>query len=101
MKRVISFMLTFTVLFIAGTLAASGQTTVPGGINYQAVARDNNGNELVNTDIEVRFSIKTGSPTGATVYQEVFTGVTTSRYGVFSLIIGKGDPVNGTFAGIN
>lgn len=101
MKRVISFMLTFTVLFIAGTLAASGQTTVPGGINYQAVARDNNGNELVNTDIEVRFSIKTGSPTGATVYQEVFTGVTTSRYGVFSLIIGKGDPVIGTFAVIN
>jgi hypothetical protein len=94
-------MLTFTVLFIAGTLAASGQTTVPGGINYQAVARDNNGNELVNTDIEVRFSIKTGSPTGATVYQEVFTGVTTSRYGVFSLIIGKGDPVIGTFAVIN
>ena len=101
MKRVISYLVTVTVFFIAGTLAASGQTTVPGGINYQAVARDNNGDELVNTDIEVRFSIKTGSPTGTTVYQEVFTGVTTSRYGVFSLIIGKGDPVIGTFAGID
>ena len=101
MKRVVSFVLTVTVLLIAGAQGASGQTTVPGGINYQAVARDNNGDELVNTDIEVRFSIKAGSPTGTTVYQEVFTGVTTSRYGVFSLIIGKGDPVLGTFTGID
>lgn len=101
MKGIVSIMLTVMVLWIAGTEVASGQATVPGGINYQAVARDNNGDELVNTDIEVRFSIKTGSPTGPTVYQEVFTGVTTSRYGVFSLMIGKGDPVIGTFTGIN
>ena len=101
MKGIVSIVLTVMVLWIAGAEVASGQTTVPGGINYQAVARDNNGDELVNTDIEVRFSIKTGSPTGPTVYQEVFTDVTTSRYGVFSLIIGKGDPVIGTFTGIN
>ncbi len=101
MKGIVSIVLTVMVLLIAGAEVASGQTTVPGGINYQAVARDNNGDELVNTDIEVRFSVKTGSPTGPTVYQEVFTGVTTSRYGVFSLIIGKGDPVIGTFTGID
>lgn len=101
MKRVCSFVLTIMVLIIAGTQAAKAQSTFPGGINYQAVARDNNGDELVNTDIEVRFSIKTGSPTGPVVYQEVFTGVTTSRYGVFSLMIGKGDPVLGTFTGID
>lgn len=86
---------------IAATQYAGAQATVPGGINYQAVARDNNGDELVNTEIEVRFSIRTGSPTGPVVYQEVFTDVTTSRYGVFSLIIGKGEPVLGTFAGID
>jgi len=90
-----------TGLFLAGGEAASGQGTVPGGINYQAVARDNNGKEIVNTDIEVRFTIISGSPTGTEVYQEVFTDVTTSRYGVFSLVIGKGDPVTGTFAGID
>jgi len=101
MKGIVSIVLTVMVLLVTGAEVASGQTTVPGGINYQAVARDNNGDELVNTDIEVRFSVKTGSPTGPTVYQEVFTGVTTSRYGVFSLIIGKGDPVIGTFTGIN
>ena len=94
-------MMTLLVLVIAGTGTATAQTTFPAGINYQAVARDNNGDELVNTDIEVRFSIKTGSPTGPDVYQEVFTDVTTSRYGVFSLIIGKGEPVLGTFGGID
>jgi len=101
MKRVYSFMMTLLVMVIAGTVTATAQTTFPAGINYQAVARNSSGDELVNTDIEVRFSIRTGSPTGAVVYQEVFTDVTTSRYGVFSLIIGKGDPVLGTFGGID
>ena len=93
--------ITVLLVLAAATQAARAQGTVPGGINYQAVARDNNGNELVNTAIEVRFSIRTGSPAGPVIYQEIFANVTTSRYGVFSLIIGKGDPVLGTFAGID
>ncbi len=97
MKRVSSFVVAVMVGLVAVTQTAAAQGTVPGGINYQAVARDNSGNELVNTDLEVRFSIRTGSPAGPVVYQEVFTDVTTTRYGVFSLIIGRGDPVLGTF----
>ncbi len=49
MKRVISLVLMVTGIFLAGGEAASGQGTVPGGINYQAVARDNYGKEIVNT----------------------------------------------------
>lgn len=101
MKRVCFYVLAAIVAMMASTLTAGAQGTVPGGINYQAVARDNNGNELVNTAIEVRFSIRTGSPTGPVIYQEVFTDVTTSRYGVFSLVIGKGDPVLGAFGTID
>ncbi len=101
MKRVIYLVLMVTGLFLAAGEAASGQGTVPGGINYQAVARDNYGKEIVNTPIEVQFTIRSGSPTGTVVYEEVFTDVTTSRYGVFSLVIGKGDPVSGTFANID
>jgi len=93
--------LAVTLTLLAGAHAVSAQGTVPLGINYQAVARDNSGKELVNTDIEVQFSIKSGSPTGPVVYQEVFTDVTTSRYGVFSLVIGTGEPVLGTFAEID
>jgi len=101
MKRMYHSVLMILVVAVAATQHAGAQAVLPGGINYQAVARDNNGDELVNTDIEVRFSIITGSPTGPVVYQEVFTKVTTSRYGVFSRMIGKGDPVLGTFAGID
>jgi len=101
MKRVISFVSAIIAVMTAATMTAGAQGTVPGGINYQAVARDNSGKELVNTAIEVRFSIRTGSPTGPVIYQEVFPTVTTSRYGVFSLMIGKGDPVLGTFGAID
>ena len=101
MNRLITYMLAALVVIIAAGQTAGAQGTVPGGINYQAVARDNSGKELVNTAIEVRFSVLTGSPTGPVIYQEVFTDVTTSRYGVFSLIIGRGEPVLGTFAGID
>jgi hypothetical protein len=102
MNKVISLVLMVTGLLLAGGEAVSGQGTVPGGINYQAVARDSYGKEIVNTDIEVQFTITSGiPPTGTVEYQEVFTDVTTSKYGVFSLIIGKGDPVIGTFADID
>lgn len=94
-------MLTVVTALIAATGAAAAQGTVPGGINYQAVARDNSGKELVNTDIEVRFTVRTGSALGPAIYQEVYTDVTTSRYGVFSLIIGKGDPILGNFSAID
>ncbi len=71
MKRVISLVLMITGLFLIGGEVVSAQGTVPGGINYQAVARDNSGKEIVNTPIEVQFSILSGSPQGDMVYREV------------------------------
>ena len=57
----------------------------------RAVARDNFGKELVNTKIDVRFSIIAGDPTGGTVvYQELHQNIITSKFGVFSLVIGHG-----------
>ncbi len=70
---------------------------VPLGIFYQAVARDNFGKELTSKDIDVKFSIISGNPLGTLVYQELHSDVITSKYGVFSLIIGKGIPTGGTF----
>lgn len=71
--------------------------TVPLGIFYQAVARDNFGKELVNRDIDVKFSVIAENPLGEIVYQELHADVTTTRYGVFSLVVGKGIPTGGTF----
>ncbi|MCX6254735.1 MAG: hypothetical protein NTV31_09705 [Bacteroidia bacterium] len=73
-----------------------GQESVPLGIYYQAVARDNSGKELANKDIDVRFSIISENPLGTVVYQELHSGVITSKFGVFSLVIGHGTPTGGT-----
>jgi hypothetical protein len=66
------------------------------GIHYQAVARDNFGKELANKVIDVRFSIISDNPLGTVAYQELHSKIITSRYGVFSLVIGHGTPTGGT-----
>ena len=68
------------------------------GINYQAVAIDEDGKEIVGMDIKgkplfekeigVKFSILKGND-GAIQYQETHTTLT-DQYGLFSLIIGHG-----------
>ncbi|MCX6333406.1 MAG: collagen-like protein [Bacteroidia bacterium] len=67
-----------------------GQNTVPMGIHYQAVARNSAGNELANTKISVRFSVISEDPLSTPIFQEVHQNVITSRFGVFSLVIGHG-----------
>ena len=78
--------------------ALFGQETVPYGINYQAVARDNFGKELANKTIDVRFSVISQNPLGTVVYQELHSAVITSKFGVFSLVIGHGTPTGGIYS---
>jgi hypothetical protein len=87
------------ILLLSGTISY-GQN-VPLGIFYQAVARDNVGKELANRKIDVKFSIISGNPLGTVVYQELYSDVTTSKYGVFSLIIGKGTPTGGLYTNLS
>ena len=92
LKRNLLFLmltLTFSVTF--------GQGNVPLGIHYQAVARDNYGKELASRKIDIMFSIISGNPIGTVVFQELHSNVITSKFGVFSLIIGHGTPTGGTF----
>ncbi len=86
----------FSVWILVLISATSLSQTVPAGIHYQAVARDNFGKELSEKEIDVRFSIISGNTLGPVVYQEVHSKVRTSKYGVFSLIIGKGEITGGT-----
>lgn len=95
MKRII-----IPVLLMILSLGLNGQT-VPEGIHYQAVARDNYGNELANRDISVKFSILSGNPDGPVVYQEVHSDIRTSAYGVFSLKIGEGSYSSGSASGFS
>ena len=68
------------------------------GINYQAVAIDEDGKEIVGMDVDgkplynkaigVRFTILSGS-NGPVLYEETHTA-NTDQYGLFSLVIGSG-----------
>ena len=86
-----------SVLFSAITFAQ----TVPQGINYQAVARDANGNELTNQSLTVKLSVISSStgtiPVLSTSWQETHA-VTTNDYGLFTVVIGQGtSTVAGSF----
>ena len=84
------------LIFSAVGYICFGQS-VPKGIFYQAVARDNYGKELVNKDIDVKFSIISGTPLGTVVYQELHSHVITSKFGVFTRVIGTGTNIGGIY----
>ena len=92
MKKIFSFL-----LYLASA-AVSAQT--PQGIPYQAVARNASGVAIANTAVKVRFSIRDSIATGAIKYQETHNP-TTSALGLFSVNLGMGTVVSGTFSGIN
>jgi hypothetical protein len=72
----------------------------PQGIPYQAAARNSSGAILASTNISVRFTIRDSIATGTIKYRETHS-VTTTAQGMFSLNVGQGTVVSGTFAGIN
>jgi hypothetical protein len=93
--RIIKCFLLLLAFALSGS-TSKAQDKVPLGIHYQAVARDNFGKELINQKISVKFSVISGDPLGTTVYQELHQNIITSKYGVFSLIIGQGTPTGST-----
>jgi hypothetical protein len=86
------------LLLISASLTVQLYAQAPEGINYQAVARDLTGNEIVNTPASVQVQILDGSM--AVVYQEDHS-VTTNSFGLFNLMIGQGTNPVGSFAAIN
>ncbi len=89
MKKTI-FKLSFAILFAIVSLfaAKTAYSQVPDAINFQAIARNANGDVLANTEIMLRLSILDGSAEGTQVYSEVRT-LTTNNYGSFSFQIGR------------
>lgn len=93
MKKLLLFL---TVLIISEQLLAQAP---PQGINYQAIAYDVMGGEIVGTDISsypvsdqtigVRFTIIEDQVNGTEIYQESHE-VDTDENGLFNLVIGQG-----------
>jgi len=74
---------------------------VPQSFNYQAVARNASGNLLANQAIGIKVIIHQGSAQGASVYSEIFVPApTTNQFGLFTLAVGTGIVVSGSFSGI-
>lgn len=86
------------VLFLGLTLSAGAQT--PQAFNYQGIARDNKGNAITNKNISLRLSILSGSATGTAEYVETHA-VTTDAFGLFTLPVGGGSVVSGSFSNIS
>ena len=89
---------TLLTLLLASAIALLAQAP-PQGINYQAVARNNIGAIIPNQIIDIRISIlpAVGSPAD---YQEQHIGLQTNSFGLFTLVIGQGTPLIGTFPAI-
>ena len=68
--------------------------SVPQGINYQAVARDANGDVLMNQNLTIQFSVISDIATSAVSWQETHQD-TTNAYGLFTAIIGQGAATSG------
>jgi trimeric autotransporter adhesin len=98
MKKSLRFfiLVAFALLVFQKRLLAQ----VPQTFNYQGIARDAGGNVLPNRKIGVELSVLDGGPTGTVVYAETFTD-TTNAFGLFSMPVGGGTIVSGSFAGIN
>ncbi len=93
MKKLIA-LLALVVLHVALFAQA------PQGINYQAVAYNNLGQAITNQTVGVRLSVLDGGAAGPFLYSETQTP-NTDNTGLFSIVIGNGTPVSGTFASIN
>lgn len=95
MKKLTFIIAVFAMLCIAATSRAQ----TPQAINYQAIARNSNGDVISNQQVSFRISILQGSAQGSTVYEEI-QPATTNQFGLANLAIGAGNVVSGTFNSI-
>src|SRR6478609_4135901 len=85
----------------AGLLLTAGvYAQAPQKMSYQAVIRNSSNALISSMPVGMQISVLQGSESGTAVYVETQT-TTTNTNGLVSLEIGKGNPVVGTFAGIN
>jgi collagen type VII alpha len=87
------------LLFIFNFSFSTIFAQVPQAFNYQAVARDNLGKLIANQSIGIKIIIHQGSLVGPSVYAETFTP-STNQFGLFTVAVGKGTIVSGTFNSI-
>lgn len=86
------------ISFLVMGRASVGQTVVPQRINYQAVARNAAGMALVNQSLSVKMEILEEDQ--QTILYAETHAVTTNAFGLFTLAIGGGTALQGSFSHI-
>lgn len=80
-----------SIIIIALLILSSVITAqVPQGFNYQAVARESSGNEIINTALQVQVAVLSAIDPDIVVWEEEHS-VTTNDYGMMDLVIGDPD----------
>jgi hypothetical protein len=82
------------LIIICMSIFSYGQA--PQALNYQGIARDEAGHAMMNKTMQMRISIIDGAEDGKIIYVETHE-VTTNKFGLYALQIGKGRPVEGMF----
>lgn len=85
-------------LFFFKLLCALGQA--PESVNYQATIRNADNTVLADAQIAMKIAVLQNSFSGASVYEEVHSPITSSN-GVVSLEVGGGTVVKGDFSAID
>jgi hypothetical protein len=95
MKRAL---LSFIIIVAFGMGTTHAQS--PDMFNYQAVARNSQGEVIANQSVGVKISILQGSTNGSVVYSEEHS-VTTNDNGLVSMKVGNGSSLSGSFSNID
>ncbi len=69
-------------------------------ISYQAIARNAQGQMMINQPVQIKFNIITGNANGPSIYSELHN-LNTNSQGLFTTSIGTGTPVSGTYPSID
>ena len=91
-KSIITLFSAMLILLFVGQLSAQS----PEGFNYQAVARNSSGVLIATHAVGVKINIHQSSSSGMVVYSETFAP-TTNQFGLFTVAIGQGTVVSGSF----
>lgn len=99
LKRFLPFK---SLLHFVGLLlfAANANAQAPQKFNYQAVARNAQGNVLSNQQVGVRLTVRDLTASGTILYRETHT-VQTNQFGLFTVEAGGGTVIQGTFNSIS
>ena len=87
------------IVFFLLSILSFGQ--VPQGMSHRGTVYNTNGTIVSNTLVSISIRILDGSSSGTEVYKELHTNIQTNNNGQYSLVIGQGNPQNGTFDAID